>query len=63
MNSSVAGMTPAPTMAMAVSAATLWSSKYASMLRMASGRGRSCTVISVITPSVPSEPTMSLTRS
>ena len=33
------------------------------MLRMASGRGRRRTMISVMTPSVPSEPTMSLTRS
>ena len=62
-NSSVAGMTPPATMAATVRVASPVVANVALSVARASGRGTSRNVASVITPSVPSDPTKRPTRS
>src|SRR3954449_2940636 len=59
MNSSSDGPTPEAMIRATAASAEVAESKTAAMVRAASGAGRSARVTSVMTPSVPSDPTLS----
>lgn len=62
-SSSAEGMIPAAVTALTAAPASTTESKYPATVRSRGREGRSRTVISVMTPSVPSEPTISPARS